>query len=163
MPLEPAPPPPPVQPPVPQTPAPPPAPTEPPQDSALMQFFESNGTIKIRLDNSLRPRGFGLITAHGHKHVEPYNDSHEDWMNSNNSRPPEQVINGMAEWDLKISRQVLLQRIRGHNRPSRDVIMVFHKASPDISFWVNVNRDYGINGSKEAPRNITNKGWEVEI
>ena len=140
---------------VPDAPVPPPV-----VERSVMQFFERDGRMIVRLAAHLQPRGYSLITAHGHKHIDPVEPGDAVWMAANNARPPTRYVDGYAEWVLPWSRTELTARTLSFRAGSGNIIMVFHKLSPsgDISHFVRTDRDYGT-GINTPVRNITNQEW----
>jgi len=146
-----------------------PQPEQPPQVQAgLMEWIPGAPTI-LRLRADLAPRGYSLATAHGHLHVDPADPSHDAWMAANNHRPPHRIVDGWAEWTLPSSAEIE-RRALAFGRPSRAVVMVFHKTGrvpPDgdglhVAFWVRPDRRYG-EGHRAPVRNMDNQGWQVEL
>jgi hypothetical protein len=147
-----------------------PAPEPPVEAPALMQWFERDGRVVIRLRASLGPRGYSIITAHGHKHIDPVSTAEADWVAANNSRPPHRIVDGWAEWVLPQSAAQISALALSHGRPSKAVVMVFHKTSRTaddgqmhVAHWVNPLREYGTPGGRAPARNSDNKGWQVEL
>ena len=98
------------------TPAPPAVDPIPPPE--LMQWFERDGRTVLRIAAYLDPRGYAVITAHGHKHIDPASTDHDDWMRANNSRPPHRVVDGWAEWTLPWIQAEYARPALAHGHPT---------------------------------------------
>jgi hypothetical protein len=166
-------------PPTPQPPAPAPAPqptptpqpTPPPAPAPAQGEMEwvPGAVCILRVRASLGPVGFGICTAHGHKHVDPFDMSDSAWTNACNRRPPHRIVNGWAEWTLPGTAEIE-RRALSYPTKSRAVVMVFVKTGATdaatghkhFAWFVNPARRYGA-GHRAPRKNIDNKGWEAEL
>jgi hypothetical protein len=133
--------------------------------SSEMQWFERDGRVVIRIDASRGPRGYSIVTAHGHKDIDPAPPMSEaQWLAANNSRPPHRIVDGYAEWALDRSGADIAATAQAYNRSSGPVVMLFVKCNTggQVAYWVNPARQYGVEGGRDPVPNIDNNGWQVE-
>jgi hypothetical protein len=131
-----------------------------------MQWFERDGRAVLRIKAAFSPRGYSLITAHGHKDVDPRPPMTESqWLAANNARPPQRVADGYAEWVLDRSCAEIAAAAQAYGRSSGPVIMVFSKCNVggQVAFWVHPAQQYGTIGGRAPVKNIDNTGWQVEL
>jgi hypothetical protein len=137
-----------------------------------MQWFERDGHIVFRIKAAFGPRGYSIVTAHGHKDVDPPPPMTEaEWLSANNNRPATRIVDGFCEWELKQSGQQIAESALAHHRNSGPVVMLFCKTAVvppgghnrDIAFWVNPTQTYGVTGGRAPRRNIDNGGWGEEM
>lgn len=155
-----------IKPPTPgPTPEPPPTPEPihpPVVEQPLMQWFDRNGSGVLRVRADLHPKGYSIITAHGHRSIDPaLPHDHEAWVAANNSRPPHRFVDGWAEWTLPHSITEYATRALSQGMGSGSIIMVFCKRDPsgDISWFLRAERPHGTVGATAPTRNITNQEW----
>ncbi len=159
--------------PVPDAPQPQPEPvTEPvtPEPPAVvasteMQWFERDGKAVIRIDASRGPRGYSIVTANGHKDIDPPPPMTEaQWLGANNGRPPHRIVDGYAEWTLDRSGAQIASAASAYGRNSGPVVMLFCKCNTggQVAYWINPTRSYGVPGGRDPVVNVNNYGWEVE-
>ncbi len=150
----------------------PPKPEPDPVAQGEMQWFERSGRVVFRIASALGPRGYSIVTAHGHKDVDPAPPMTEaEWLSANNNRPATRIVNGFCEWELKQSGQQIAEAALAHRRNSGPVVMLFCKTAVvppgghnrDIAFWVNPTQTYGIPGGRAPRRNVDNGGWGEEM
>jgi len=123
----------------------------------------------LRVRAALGPVGFGICTAHGHKHVDPFDMSDSAWTAACNRRPPHRIVNGWAEWTLPGTAEIE-RRARSYPTKSSGVVMVFVKTGATdaatghkhFAWFVNPARQYG-SGHRAPRKNIDNRGWESEL
>ncbi len=155
--------------PAPALPAEPEAPAaEPPSAEAIseMQWFEKDGRAVLRIRAAFSPRGYSLVTAHGHKDVDPRPPMTESqWLSANNARPPQRIVDGYAEWVLDRSCAEIAAAAQAYGRSSGPVIMVFSKCNVggQVAFWVHPTKQYGTSGGRAPVKNIDNTGWQSEL
>jgi hypothetical protein len=155
--------------PAPALPAEPEAPAaEPPSAEAIseMQWFERDGRAVLRIKAAFSPRGYSLVTAHGHKDVDPRPPMTESqWLAANNGRSPQRIVDGYAEWVLDRSCAEIAAAAQAYGRSSGPVIMVFCKCNVggQVAFWVHPAQQYGTIGGRAPVKNIDNTGWQSEL
>jgi hypothetical protein len=133
--------------------------------STEMQWFERDGKAVIRIDASRGPRGYSIVTANGHKDIDPRPPMTEaQWLSANNGRPPHRIVDGYAEWTLDRSGAEIAAAAEAYNRSSGPVVMLFVKCNTrgQVAYWVNPTRQYGVEGGRDPVLNLNNYGWEVE-
>jgi hypothetical protein len=133
--------------------------------STEMQWFERDGRVVIRIDASRGPRGYSIVTAHGHKDIDPRPPMSEaQWLAANNGRPPHRTVDGYAEWTLDRSGADIASAASAYGRSSGPVVMLFVKCNRggQVAYWVNPARQYGTEGGRGPVPNIDNNGWQVE-
>jgi hypothetical protein len=143
---------------------PPEQPEPPPVSASLMQYIPDNGHGRavIRIRASEQPRGYSVITAHGHKSIDPPIGTHEEWMAANNGRPPHRITpDGCAEWTLAISGAEIARRALAFGMHSGAVVMIFHTRAQggNVSHFVDARFPAGVEGGRVPVRNITNQEW----
>jgi hypothetical protein len=156
------------------TPAPTPAPTPTPRPVATptpapvaahnFEWIPGDRPI-MRLRANLGPVGYGICTAHGHKHVDPFDQSSAAWTGACNRRPPNRIANGWAEWTLSDSSATIASRARSFGTHSGDIVMVFVKTGavdPSTglkhhAFFLRPGTLYG--AGNPAVANVTNQEW----
>ena len=134
--------------------------------SAEMQWFERDGKIVIRIDASRGPRGYSIVTAHGHKDIDPSPPMTEaQWLAANNQRPPQRTVDGFAEWVLDRSGADIAAAASAYGRNSGPVVMLFAKCNTggQVAYWIHPEREYGTDKGRAPVVNVNNYGWEVEL
>ena len=134
--------------------------------SAEMQWFERDGKVVIRIAASRGPRGYSIVTAHGHKDIDPLPPMTEaQWQAANNQRPPQRIVDGFAEWTLDRSGADIAAAALAYRRNSGPVVMLFCKCNTggQVAYWINPEREYGTDKGRAPVVNVNNYGWEVEL
>ncbi len=144
------------------TPAPQPPPPAASKSDAQWIPDRGDGRAVIRVLASMLPNGYSIITADGHRHIDPSSTVYDDWMRANNKRPPHRITaDGYAEWVLDISGVEIARRAQAFNMRSGVIVMVFHTRSPsgNYSHFLDPRFPHGTPDGRPIIPNKDNKNW----
>ena len=145
-----------IRPPEPPQDAPEPHPPLQPAPDPAIRWFERNGRAILQIRADYAARGRGIITAHGHKHLVPATQTHDDWIQAVTRTPPERRIDGYDEWTLPHSMADIAARARQLGPGSGSIVMVFAKGARDVAYFIFADRMYPPN---VPVQNVTNQEW----